>query len=207
MVVRRSPTLRQAGSPALAPKRRLPPRTRPHLEQRLLLTVLLIPLWFTSLTAQDRAGDGLARIEVGSRVRVTAPAIYEGRLVGHVIAFIPDTLLIEQKLFTRWKVPEADIELIEVSLERKSRAGTGALIGAGTIAAAGVGTALVGCADSDCTLFFYAALGATLVGAGIGALIGSQIRVDRWEEVPLDRISVSLRPRGGGLEVSAKFVF
>ena len=154
-----------------------------------------------------RAGDGLARIEVGSRVRVTAPAIYEGRLVGHVIAFIPDTLLIEQKLFTRWKVPEADIELIEVSLERKSRAGTGALIGAGTIAAAGVGTALVGCADSDCTLFFYAALGATLVGAGIGALIGSQIKVDRWEEVPLDRIRVSLTPSGGGLEVTAKFVF
>ncbi len=182
----------------------------------ILINLSVLSLSARVTSAQDQAGDGPARIEVGSRVRVTAPAIYEGRLVGHVIAFIPDTLLIEQKLFTRWRVPEADIELIEVSLERKSRAGKGARIGAGTGAAAGVVTALVGCAVESCNYYGsdYTALvvlgfgaGGALVGAGIGALIGSQIRVDRWEEVPLDRIRVSLTPRGGGLEVSAKFVF
>ncbi len=77
-------------------------------------------------------------------------------------------------------------------------------------------TAYVACAVESCnfygsnyTVVAILAVGAAgaLVGAGIGALIGSQIRVDRWETVPLDRISVSLTPRGGGLEVSAKFVF
>ena len=46
------------------------------------------------------------------------------------------------------------------------------------------------------------------VGAGVGAGIGAASGpADRWETVPLNRVSVSLTPRGGGLEVSAKFVF
>ncbi len=54
----------------------------------ILINLSVLSLSARVTSAQDQAGDGPARIEVGSRVRVTAPAIYEGRLVGHVIAFI-----------------------------------------------------------------------------------------------------------------------
>ncbi len=109
-------------------------------------------------------------------------------------------------------LPLASLTKLEVSRGQKSRADKGARIGLGTGVAAGVVTALAVCADNSCD--GYTGLAVLIFGAGgalggvlIGAVIGSFIQTDRWETVPLDRISVSLRPRGGGLEVSAKFVF
>ena len=41
-----------------------------------------------------------------------------------------------------------------------------------------------------------------LAAAGIGALIGHHVKIDRWETVPLDRLRVGIVPqRGGGLAV------
>jgi hypothetical protein len=45
------------------------------------------------------------------------------------------------------------------------------------------------------------------VGAGVGALIGTAIKTERWQEVPLDRVRVSFGPQrngrfGFGLSVS-----
>ena len=210
MVVRSNPALRQAGSqshPALAPKRRLPPRTRPHREQRHLLALLLIPLSFTSLTAQDT-------LTAGDKVRVTTE---QERIIGYWVALSENGLTLNtEERDSSLVLPLASLTKLEVSRGQKSGAGKGALIGAGTGAAAGVVTAYVGCAvessNFNCgnytvlTILAFGAAGA-LVGAGIGALIGSQIKVDRWQDVPLDRIRVSLTPSGGGLEVTAKFVF
>ena len=168
---------------------------------RRFLLLLLIPLSFTSLAAQDT-------LTAGDRVRVTTE---EERVVGCLTAIEGDQLTLDTSLV----FPLASLTRLEVSRGQESKTGTGALIGLGAGAAVGVGIALAACADDKCNidgditgavaLVFGA--GGALVGLGIGALIGSATKVDRWEDVPLDRISVSLRPRGGGLEVSAKFVF
>lgn len=207
MVVRSSSALRQAGQqshPALAPTRRLPPRTRPHLEQRLLLTVLFIPLSFTSLAAQDP-------LTAGDKVRVTTE---EERIVGYWISLDDNQLTLNTDRDSNLVLPLASLAKIEVSRGQKSRAGKGALIGAAVGVTAGVITGLAlggGCIDSSCISDAgAAAIVAVVFGAGgtlLGAVTGAFIKTDRWETVPLDRISVSLTPRGGGLEVSAKFVF
>jgi hypothetical protein len=47
-----------------------------------------------------------------------------------------------------------------------------------------------------------------LGGALIGALIGSASKTDRWQEVPLDRVRVSLAPQRSetfGLGLSVRF--
>jgi hypothetical protein len=98
---------------------------------------------------------------------------------------------------------------IEISRGKRSRwlagAGAGFLVGAGTTFvllnrggstnpcdpstnqdAAGMG-ACVG----------LAALGGA-AGAGLGALIGKLFRTDDWQEVPADRVRVSLGPHAGG---------
>ncbi len=197
--------LPQAGSqshPALAPK--LPPRTRPHREQRHLLALLLIPLSFTSLTAQDT-------LTAGDKVRVTTE---EERVVGYWVSLDDNQLTLNTEARDSSLVlPLASLTKLEVSKGLKSRTLKGAGIGFLVGAAAGLAFGAIACAIAgDCeddtvyVALIFGAIGAPL-GAGTGAVIGSFIKVDSWETVPLDRIRVSLRPRGGGLEVSAKFVF
>jgi hypothetical protein len=38
-----------------------------------------------------------------------------------------------------------------------------------------------------------------LAGAGLGFLVGGFIRTERWQDVPLERLRVSLTPRTGGM--------
>ncbi len=171
---------------------------------RRVLLLLLIPLSFTSLAAQDT-------LTAGDKVRVTTE---EERVVGCLTAIEGDQLTLDTSLV----FPLASLTKLEVSRGQKSKTGTGALIGLSAGAAVGVITGLALCSsesgecfsngtDLTATVAVVLGVGGALGGVLIGALIGSSIKVDRWETVPLDRISVSLTPRGGGLEVSAKFVF
>ncbi len=171
---------------------------------RRFLLLLLIPLSFTSLAAQDT-------LSAGDKVRVTTE---EEHVVGYLTAIEGDQLRLDttfRRLDTSLVLPLASVTKFEVSRGQNSKAGMGALVG--LIVGAGVGAAFgIGLCnslqDDNC-------VGAGVVGgllfalptAGLGALIGLTIKVERWETVPLDRIRVSLTPRGGGLEVSAKFVF
>ena len=159
----------------------------------------------------DLFGQEAPLVAQGDRVRVTAP---NERVVGTFAVLKPDTLVVNVES-RRLAIPFASVTSLEVSRGQKSRTGRGALIGLGVGVVAGVGTALALCAEGDCNIdgditgavALVLGAGGALVGAGIGALIGSQTKTDRWETVPLDRIHISLTPRGGGLEVSAKFVF
>ncbi len=210
MAVRSNPALRQAGSqshPALAPTRRLPPRTRPHLEQGLLLTLLLIPLSFTSLAAQST-------LSAADKVRVTTE---EERIIGYWVSLDDNQLTLKTEgRDSSLVLPLASLTKLEVSLGQMSStlvgAGIGFLVGGATgLATAAIVCAIAGDCDPDAPYndLVYGFFGVLGVGVGTltGAIIGSTIKVDRWMDVPLDRIRVSLRPRGGGLEVSAKFVF
>ena len=143
------------------------------------------------------------------------------RLVGTLVAVSADTFVLEvEGRADPLALPLVSLTKFEVSRGQKSRVGKGALIG-GVVGALIVGGVLGGLSIELCMTIreqnfvgncwlnvpILAGLGGA-VGAGVGAGIGAASGpADRWETVPLDRISVSLRPRGGGLEVSAKFVF
>ncbi len=174
---------------------------------RRVLLLLLIPLSFTSLTAQDT-------LTAGDKVRVTTE---EERVVGYWVSVGDNQLTLNSEARDSSLVlPLASLTKLEVSLGQMSSTLVGAGIGFLVGAAAGLATAAIVCAiagdcDPDDPYYdlVYAFFGVLGVGVGTltGAIIGSTIKVDRWMDVPLDRIRVSLTPRGGGLEVSAKFVF
>ena len=165
-----------------------------------LVLALLVTTWACSGYVADTS------VAPGDTVRVTAPSMDMDDSVGTVAALETDRLTVQvEERADALSVPLADVTKLKVRRGQKSNAGKGALIGLGVGAAAGVITALLSCADSQCdwdnagddvTGYTAVVLGAggALLGAGIGAIIGSSIKTDRWESVPLDNIRVSLTP-------------
>ncbi len=159
-----------------------------------MLTVsLLVPL--AALSAQEPPP-----IEAGSRIRVTAPAAGADKLVGTWL----DSDGVELRVQTEEQpspltISLADVTRLEVSNGRKSKWLIGAGIGAvgGAVLGAALGANMQGdFSDSDKRII--AATGLGLAGALVGGLVGSQIKTERWEEVPLDRLRVSIVPLRDG---------
>ncbi len=156
------------------------------------ITLLVVVVAVTPLS-NIRAQDSLP-VTVGDRVRVTAPDIdlnrYDGtiRVIGRN-ALTVDTLPIALESVTR----------LDIHRGRKSKSGTGALIGAG------IGLVFFAYRVSVCSSFICdggAIMAAFPIvvggGAGIGALVGWLIKSDRWEEVPLDQLRLSFVPQRDG---------
>jgi hypothetical protein len=62
--------------------------------------------------------------------------------------------------------------------------------------------------DITAVVAFAHGLAGSLAGATVGWLVGSQIKVDRWEEVPLDRFRASLvAQRDGRLGLAVSITF
>lgn len=127
----------------------------------------------------------------GDRVRVlwlgTAP------LVSTVLALKADTLVLAvEDRGAPLELPLALVRKFEVS-RGGSNALRGALIGAGLGLALGAADAL---GQNDGDLIGPEVVMAVLGGAGatLGLVIGAMSRSDRWEEVPLDELRVSLMP-------------
>jgi len=143
-------------------------------------------------------------IDPGDRVRVTAPSLDLDKDVGTVASLVADTFVVEMEdRADALDVPFSHVTRLEVHRGQKSRAGAGALIGAGAGAATGLTVALVSCAGDECHLdgsdvtgavVLVLGAGSALAGAGLGALIGTAIKTDRWQLVPLDRIRVGRSP-------------
>jgi hypothetical protein len=90
----------------------------------------------------------------------------------------------------------------------KSNAGKGALIGGGIGLVIGGGMSLIAgsTVDTEVTSTDYLIFTGlvTVGGAGIGALVGALIKSERWEEYPLDRLSLGLVPtHDGGFQLTA----
>ncbi len=153
-----------------------------------LAVLAVAPL--TRVTAQE-----LPPIKVGDRVRVTAPDVnkYDGTLQAmRGGALTVDTL----------RITVASVTRLDVHRGRKLSVPGGIL---GFLGGAVVGGAAAWFAFQDdqgaptCTNeipFCPLVIGAVAVGgAAIGALVG---RTDRWEEVPLDQLRVSVIPQHDG---------
>jgi hypothetical protein len=159
----------------------------------------------------------------GDRVRVSNcyPRFLRGKLrnrcdrhVGTLTALTAQavTLRVEDMATA---VPLDSVTRLEVSRGRKSHLLEG--IGIGFLAGAGLG-ALVGAAV-DCTQLLgttsnqasCTGLGAAAGAASgllIGAAVGALNKTDRWEEVPLDRLRVSVGPqRDGRFALAMSFSF
>ncbi len=167
--------------------------------------LLLLVSWAVALglpgvlRAQDPAGGAVspagATAPVGSRVRVTTSAEPASELVGAVEAWGPASVTVREEsaepLATQ--VPLSDVARLEMSRGSQGHAGTGAWIGGGIGLAAGVALAIFAAgADDDGldnlggTSGVILGVGATTaLGAGVGALIGSAVRTERWEEISI----------------------
>jgi len=148
----------------------------------------------------------------GSRVRVKVSAEQE-QLVGKLLTLDDKnlSLRVEDEMEPRI-LPREQITGLAVSTGRRSR-GRGALIGGGIGAAVG---AAIGIATADESSGFGpswssgegALVGAVLIGS-IGALIGLAIPPgERWKDMPLNGVRLTLRPvpgRGAGVFLSVAF--
>ena len=173
-----------------------------------LPTITLLVLAHTLGTSTEAAAQDTPPIAVGERVRVSTAsgATYVG-LVGMVTSAVIE---VQDEEGSRSSVPLSTVRRLEVSRGQKSNASAGAFIGFVTGAITG---ALIGGSLGDDPPFFggdepfpfsaekKAFIGFLLGGAGgaiIGKLIGEAVHSDRWVEVPLERLRVSLAPQRHG---------
>ena len=140
-----------------------------------------------------------APVAVGERVRVSTES--GATHVGPVIMATSGAIEVQDEEGGRPSVPLSTVTRLEVSRGQRSNLGVGLFAGAG--AGALVGLAI--CADpSVCSVFddndVKGKVIAFSAGVGIlaGAIVGHFIKTDRWEEVPLERLSVSLTPQRDG---------
>jgi hypothetical protein len=150
----------------------------------------------------------------GRRIRVHRRA--ETTLVGELVSLGPDSLTLTTAAADTVAVSRAAITGLDLSTGTKSNAGKGALNG---LIFGGLGGALIGvlASGSDDGEFLdygpgaWAASGALMfgaLGAGVGALIGSGQRADRWESVPLPTVAIVPLPgKGSRVAIGVRFRF
>jgi hypothetical protein len=156
-----------------------------------------------------------AQVEPGDRVRVKTND-------GHVITGTVGTLQ-EGRLElseASWSVANPDapksFQLQEVSrLDESKGRGSNWKWGAGIGALSGLALAAAYCNSgsgefSGCETDEAYGIGAFFIGigAGLGAGIGALIHTERWENVPLDKLQVSVAPlpgRGVGVAFNLRF--
>lgn len=141
----------------------------------------------------------------GERVRATTgEANY--RITGTLEEWRRDTLYVISDGGSEGTVARplalGSLSRLEVSEGHRSNAGKGALIGGGIGLALGGAFSLIAAprVDTEVPTSDYLLLTgiAAAGGAGIGALIGSFSKSERWREYPLDRLRVGLLPSSDG---------
>lgn len=148
-----------------------------------------------------KRSGGLAPLP-GSRLRVTARSESTKPIVGKLVEVSDREIVLSLAESARKAIARTDVTRLERSEGRKGHAGKGALIGAGigvaTILAMGTFDDSEGEGSIEEGLAFGAIYGAA--GAAAGAIVGALIRTERWSEVPVHDLRVSLRPlRNRGL--------
>lgn len=148
----------------------------------------------------------------GRRIRVHRRA--ETTLVGDLVSMGSDSLTMTTAAADTLAVARASITRLDLSTGTKSKAGKGAVNGLlfGALGGALIGVLASGSDDGDFIDFGpgeWAASGALMfgaIGAGVGALIGSGQRADRWESVALPTVAIVPVPgTGSRVAVGVRF--
>ncbi len=171
---------------------------------------LVLALCFFPAVGQLIPLAGLeAQLQPGQRVRITAPQLGISKHSGTLVAVDGDTLTVGTL-----QVALMDVTRLDVYMGRKGQSGTGAVVG-GLVVGVPFAFLLAAACEDDISDYCNAAGGAAVgllvggvAGALVGAIVGALINTDRWEEVPLDQLRVSVVPqRDGrfGLGLSVRF--
>lgn len=155
----------------------------------LIVLLILVP---TTAGAQDSRPF----VPLQMRVRMATVTFGDQRvdLIGHLTNLNTDSVVVRAPDGTRMAVPIASLQRFELSQGVHNYLRKGAWYGLAGGIAGGVGSALFlvcgerrcqNVGDSRAQYAFILGLGGGLVGTGIGALVGSLIRTERWHEVPL----------------------
>jgi hypothetical protein len=169
--------------------------------------------------AAQAAAQDAGSLGPGVRVRLSV-ASSRDRLQGTVQALDQATLSVISDDHQLVKVPRDSITRLETGWGRRGNARRGLAIGA--VFGAGLGLLICAADESDWGLDPHRDYGSSCHGGGewvalplvsgaayggIGALIGHFIKSDRWVEVPMERVRVSLGPsaRGLGVAISLRF--
>jgi len=179
--------------------------------------VLAVGLLAHAATA-DLIAQQVLPVAPGARVRVTAPTVAEGTVVGTVASAHSDTLVLEVNEDSLLAIPLTTVTSLEVSEGQSSSAGglavvggfvgifAGALIASSNVEESSSGGLAGGGYERELATVGGAVAG-LFVGAIVGAGIGSAIMTENWKDVPVDEIRVGLLPAADGVVVSASIRF
>ena len=182
--------------------------------RRSVAAVIFLVLACISGPSAEIAAQGTLAVAVGERVRVSTES--GATHVGLLSAMTSDALEVQSEGGSQ-RFSVASVTRLDVSRGQKSNA----VLGAGVGFAAGALGAVVYCSraknefsgEGKCVLFGddttpFQALIFGAAGGLVGGIAGYFIKSDRWEEVPLERLPVSLAPQRDGrfaLEFSVRF--
>jgi len=191
----------------------------------LLLTLLLFaPIASAQESNPSTASDRLVPFVPGMRIRIHAPSVADQPLVGTVVSWDADKLIINTAVTTRPEalkpmlqdraIPWDGVSRLEVSQGRVSRTGRGMLIGLFVGAAGGAQLGYATACESPSCLFskedqaFIVGLLGALGGFIVGHIIGNKLSTEEWEEKPLEQFQLGLVPnRYGKLMLSMSIGF
>ena len=171
---------------------------------RVLATfAILILVSATTASAQEHP------LQPGQRVRVTAPSLGLERHNDSFRQLLGDTLVLESL-----SCPTTAVRRLEVYGGRRSEWLAGTIVGGFIGGALGLGAGAVGnalCNGSNGDGCGWAYAGGLAVGAAggafLGLFVGAAIKSDRWKEVPLEHVSVSIAPVRSGVGIGARIPF
>ncbi len=129
----------------------------------------------------------------GARLRVTARAVAPQPIVGSLGEITEREMILAVSASDRIRVPRAGMERVEWSRGRHGNALKGLLFGA---AIGAVFVAVAGCSGETCSTEDYLLFAAS--GAGLGALpgagVGALVKTERWSELPVPNLRVTVGP-------------
>jgi hypothetical protein len=158
-----------------------------------VVIVLLAPV----LVASPCTAQGTVAPFPGTRLRATAPSVTPKPVVGTLLETTEHEVLLAVSPSERTAIPRAAIVHLELSQGRHGHAVNGLLIGA---VVGAVALSAINAADPE-TGQTGEYVWVALVGAGLGALpgagVGALVKTERWAELPLANLRVTVAPLPG----------
>lgn len=157
------------------------------VKRSLLYAVVLLACGRVPAAAQDGPSRDLRGLGVsaGSRVRVAAPAIVPGPMVGTVAALTADSLLLTRGAGARLQIDTRQVQALSVSAGRDRWGWALRGAGVGLLVGGVAGARLAADGDQSGLAAFIGFLAGMVVGTPLGAGVGAAAAPERWVPVRL----------------------